>query len=170
MHAEGETLSIAELVELGAWVENQLAAKTRLRLIYSHPVAFKPLNRIFGERGDSCSICGIFGIIGVLASGSYALCGIGESVPELIFGHASSDQLKAVWENNPVLNEIRNGLPKLLKGVCGDCLMNSRCLGSCVAQNYYRSQDLLAPFWYCEAAMKEGLFPKSRTRLAQNAA
>jgi hypothetical protein len=40
--------------------------------------------------------------------------------------------------------------------------MKARCLGSCVAQNYYRSHDLFAPFWFCELAEAEGLFPASR--------
>jgi hypothetical protein len=34
----------------------------------------------------------------------------------------------------------------------------------CVAQNYYRSGDLFAPFWFCEQAEAAGLFPESRLR------
>ena len=101
-------------------------------------------------------------ILGVLGDGSYALCGIGETVPEMVFGHASKDSLADVWKSNPVLLEIREGLPRSLKGVCGDCVMKNICLGSCIAQNYYRSQDLWAPFWYCEEAQRLGLFPESR--------
>jgi len=164
MHEQGETLSIEELVELGNWVENELSKTTNLRLIYSHPVVFRPFSRMFGEKGDGCSLCGIFGIIGVLANGSYALCGIGETVPELVFGHASTDRLEDVWKNNPVLHEIRSGLPKLLEGICGECIMRNKCLGSCIAQNYYRSKSLWAPYWYCEIAKDAGLFPKSRIR------
>ncbi len=40
--------------------------------------------------------------------------------------------------------------------------MKGRCLGSCVAQNYYRSGSLWAPFWFCEEADAAGLFPPSR--------
>jgi hypothetical protein len=35
----------------------------------------------------------------------------------------------------------------------------------CVAQNYYRSGDLFAPFRFCEHAEQAGLFPVSRLRL-----
>ena len=166
MREAGETLNIEELVELGKWVENDLSRLTNLRLYYSHPPAFKALGRMFGEKGVGCGVCGIFGILGVLGNGSYALCGIGETVPEFIFGHAAKDRLVDVWENTPILNEIREGLPKRLTGVCADCLMREMCLGSCIAQNYYSSGNLWAPFWYCEEARKAGLFPETRLRPA----
>jgi len=162
MHEAGETLSIREIVRLGDWVENDLSAGTKLRLHYSHPAAFRPLGRMYGREGSGCGICGINGILGVLANGSYALCGIGEHVPELVFGHVSKDPLDDVWKDNPVLREIREGLPRRLGGICGECLMRGVCLGSCIAQNYYRSRDLWAPHWYCEKARGLGLFPEAR--------
>ncbi len=45
-------------------------------------------------------MCGILGILGVIASGHYALCGIGEHVPELVFGEVGVDTLAAVWYDN----------------------------------------------------------------------
>ena len=168
MHQAGETLSIGEIVRLGEWVENGLSSATRLPLHYSHPAAFRPLGKMYGREGSGCGICGIYGILGVLAGGSYALCGIGEHVPELIFGHASNDSLADVWQTNPVLLEIREGLPRTLGGICGECLMKRVCLGSCIAQNYYRSRNLWAPFWFCEEADKEGLFPESRKQSRPN--
>jgi SynChlorMet cassette radical SAM/SPASM protein ScmF len=162
MHEAGETLSIEELVELGQWVETELAASTTLRLFYSHPTAFRPLNKMFGDQGDGCGQCGIFGILGVLGDGSYALCGIGETVPDLVFGHAVRDRLEDVWNGNPVLQALREGLPTRLQGICRECLMKHVCLGNCVAQNYYRSKSLWAPNWYCEEAEKRNLFPNTR--------
>ncbi len=161
MHEQGEALTISELVELGAWVETTLTASAKLRLFYSHPAAFKPMSKMFGDQ-QGCGVCGILGILGVLANGSYALCGIGETVPELVFGHASVDRLEDVWRDSSVLNELRDGLPRRFEGVCGECLMKGMCLGSCVAQNYYRSKNLWAAFWYCEEAQRRGLFPGSR--------
>jgi SynChlorMet cassette radical SAM/SPASM protein ScmF len=164
MHEAGETLGIEELVELGHWVENELSASTGMHLYYSHPVAFRPLGKIFGESGDGCAVCGILGILGVLANGSYALCGIGETVPDLVFGHAAADRLEEVWNHSPVLMEIRDGIPHRFQGICGQCVMVSRCLGSCIAQNYYTTGRFWAPHWYCDNAMKQGLFPESRMR------
>jgi SynChlorMet cassette radical SAM/SPASM protein ScmF len=164
MHEEQETLSIEELVATGHWVETTLAASSSIRIHYSHPAAFKPMSKMFAPDGG-CGTCGIFGILGVLANGSYALCGIGEQVPELIFGHAAKDRLEDVWRENPVLKEIREGLPARLEGICGTCFMRRICLGSCVAQNYYTHKSLWAPFWFCDQAERAGLFPKTRQNL-----
>ena len=161
MHDAGETLTIKELIDVGAWVENTLEPSTKLRVVYSHPEAFRPLSKIFGR---SSGRCGIYSIIGVLGTGKYALCGIGESVPELVFGHAAEDKLADVWNNNHILKDIRENLPKNLKGICKDCLMKNNCLASCIAMNYYRHRDLMAPHWYCEEAHKAGLFPASRIK------
>ena len=135
-----------------------------MRLYYDHPLAFRPLGKMFGDSGDGCGVCGILGILGVLADGSYSLCGIGETVPDLIFGHAETDRLEAVWTETPMLLELRNGLPKRLEGICGDCLMKGVCLGSCIAQNYYSRKNLWKSFWYCEQAHGKGLFPKTRMK------
>lgn len=162
LHESGDTLTIEELVKLGSWVETHLSDSSRLQIAYDHPVAFRPLGKMFGHTGDGCSTCGILGILGVLSNGSYALCGIGNIVPELIFGHAATDRLEKVWETTEILNKLRNGLTHRLQGICGDCLMKGLCLGSCIAQNYYQSKNLWAPFWYCNEAKKAGLFPETR--------
>ena len=163
MQEEGETLTLQELLEMGRWVERELAPSINLPICFSHPPAFSPLKRLIGNKGTLTS-CGIHGIIGVLANGSYALCGIGSHIPELVFGHASRDKLADVWQNNPVLREIREGLPQKLGGICSDCLMKGRCLGFCLAQNYYQARDLWTPYWFCQEAQAAGLFPESRMR------
>ncbi len=160
LHENQETLNIAELIELGRHVEQELAPKTKLKLIFHYPHAFKALRSI--ASGDGCSSCGIFGILGVMASGHYALCGIGEQVPELVFGEVGKARLEEVWRKNPILKALREGLPKQLEGVCGRCLVKRRCLGTCVAQNYYSKGSLWAPYWFCEQAEAAGLFPTSR--------
>lgn len=160
LHEVQETLNIADLIELGRHVEQELAPKTKLKLFFHYPLAFRALNRI--ASGDGCSACGIFGIMGVIASGHYALCGIGEQVPELVFGEVGKDRLATVWHEHAILKALREGLPERLEGVCSRCLMKRRCLGSCVAQNYYSKGSLWAPFWFCEQAEEAGLFPASR--------
>jgi SynChlorMet cassette radical SAM/SPASM protein ScmF len=162
MHAQGETLAIEELVALGAWVERELSRATRLRLFFSHPAAFRPMSRMFGDNGDGAGVCGIFSVLGVLGDGAYALCGIGETVGELVFGHADTDSLAEIWDHHPVLKDIREGIPQRLGGICGDCILKALCLGSCVAQNYYASKSLWAPNWFCQAACDKGLFPETR--------
>jgi SynChlorMet cassette radical SAM/SPASM protein ScmF len=153
-------LSIKEIIALGHKIENELSATTRLRLFFDFPMAFRSLKRIFN--GDGCSTCNIFSILGVIATGHYALCGIGTHVPELVFGEVGKDRLETVWKQNETLQLIREGLPQRLEGICARCLMKRRCLGACLAQNYYRTKSLWAPYWFCEMAAAEGLFPQSR--------
>ncbi len=160
LHQDQETLNIADLIALGRHVEQELAPKTKLKLFILYPQAFRALHRI--ASGDGCGACGIFGILGVIASGHYALCGIGEQVPDLVFGEVGKDRLKEVWRENAILKSLRDGLPERLEGVCSRCLMKKLCRGSCVAQNYYRKGNLWAPNWFCEQAEEAGLFPASR--------
>lgn len=160
LHDSGDALSVTELLALGRWVEGDLAASTSVKLYFDWPWAFRALPRIAQPEGQGG--CSILSILGVLASGHYALCGIGESVPELLFGRVAEVPLADVWQTNEVLLSIREGLPNRLSGVCGECLHKGVCLGACVAQNYYRSHDLFAPFWFCHGADEQGLFPPSR--------
>ena len=160
LHEAEGTLSIEELIKLGRKVEMELAPATPLKLYFDYPAAFRPMSRLFNGEGNGA--CGILGILGVLASGHYALCGIGESVPELVFGQVGRDPLEGVWTQNSLLISLHAGLPERLEGICSRCLMKRRCLGSCIAQNHYRSGSLWTPFWFCEAAEEAGLFPESR--------
>ncbi|MDD8025699.1 MAG: SynChlorMet cassette radical SAM/SPASM protein ScmF [Acidobacteriota bacterium] len=168
LHEALETLTIGELIRLGRHVEEELAPKAKLQVLIDFPRAFRALRGI--ARRDGCGACGIFGILGVIAGGSYALCGIGEQVPELVFGRVGKDRLEDVWRDNAVLKALREGLPERLEGVCGRCLMKRGCLAQCVAQNFYRKGSLLAPNWFCEQAEEAGLFPASRLVPVHNAA
>ncbi|MBM4284637.1 MAG: SynChlorMet cassette radical SAM/SPASM protein ScmF [Deltaproteobacteria bacterium] len=164
LYETDEALTIPEIVELGRWVELELSRRAPLHLYFHQPPAFQPLSRMI-HRGDlSCNACGILNILGVLPDGSWALCGLSEDVPELIFGHAAADPVEEVWRDTPLLRELRRGLPHRLEGVCGDCLQKTICLGSCIAHNYTRTRSLWAPFWFCREAEAAGLFPASRRR------
>jgi SynChlorMet cassette radical SAM/SPASM protein ScmF len=160
LHGNDDAPSIEELIKLGRYVEMKLAKKTELKLFFDYPMAFRALSRV--AHGDGCGVCGILGILGVIASGHYALCGIGENISDLVFGRAGIDPLEEVWLENPILNELRSGLPGRLGGVCSRCLMRHRCLGSCTAQNYYRTGSFWVPYWFCEQAEESSLFPESR--------
>lgn len=160
LHEMGNDLTVGELISLGRHVEQELASKTRLRLIFHYPLAFRALRHV--ASGEGCSTCGIFGILGVIASGHYALCGIGGQVPDLVFGKVGKDPLEKIWRENAVLNALREGLPARLEGICGRCLLKHSCRGSCVAQNYYRTGSLWGANWFCEEAEQAGLFPASR--------
>lgn len=40
-----------------------------------------------------------------------------------------------------------------------DFFRKKKCPGSCVAQNYYRTTDLMGSSWYFEKAEDAGVFP-----------
>lgn len=162
LHDKGYALSVKELVNIGLWVEHRLKESNRIRIVFDHPAAFRPLSSIFGSKENGCGTCGILGILGVLSNGAYSLCGIGVNVPELIFGHGETDRLSDTWASNPILMELRNGLAHRLEGVCRSCMMKNLCLGGCIAMNYYQHRSLWAPFWFCAQAKKAGIFPASR--------
>ncbi len=162
MDTQGETLTLQELLKLGNDVSNTLAKSTGLKLHFDLPAAFRPMSKMFGESGDGCASCGILKILGVLADGRYALCGIGSHFQELVFGDASVDRLKDVWEGAGILRELREGIPSRFEGICGRCHLKRICSASCIAQNYYRSKSLWKPFWFCEEAHDRGLFPTTR--------
>lgn len=164
---QGDSLPISELIRIGSWIEQDITPNASIPVIFSHPHAFRPLNRMFHD-SRSCGNCHIHRILGVLHDGSYALCGIGHTVPEMVFGHAGSERLSELWASHPTLQKIREGIPNLLKSPCRECVMKHLCLGSCVAQNFVVSHDLLAPYWYCEEALKQGLFPAKRLMLSNN--
>ena len=170
LHELHHALSVADYIQMGKYVEKELSPQTKLRLFYSWPPAFRALSDIFDRDGrNSCGRCNILGILGVLADGNYTMCGVGSQVKELIFGAAQTDDLGQVWNNNRVINELRNGLPDKLSGICADCLHRKQCMGHCVAHNFYESHDLFAPFWFCAQAEQAGLFPDSRRTKSREA-
>jgi len=164
LHRDGQTPGIGELIDLGRRVEQVIAPESDLTVVFDLPLAFHSLRLV--ATGDGCGVCGIKHILGVLPSGHYALCGIGEKVPELVFGQVGVDELEVIWREHPVVLALREGLPDRLTGVCSRCLMRHCCLGTCIAQNYYSSGDLWEPYWFCDQAEKEGLFPISRLATA----
>ncbi len=112
--------------------------------------------------------CGIFNILGILANGSLAMCGIGMEIPELTYGQLRRDRVLEVWRDHPMLQNLRRDLPGKLEGVCGECLFKNQCLGSCVAENYHQAQRLTAPFWFCQQAQEAGALPVQRTSRAND--
>lgn len=153
-------LEVEELIQLGRRVEIDLAPQAKVKLFFDYPAAFRSLSQF--ASGDGCGVCGIFSILGVLPTGEYALCGIGSHLRELVFGKVGRDALESILHENLVISQLRSGLPAKLTGICGHCLMKYLCLGSCIAQNYYRTGSLWTPFWFCETAAQKGLFPDSR--------
>lgn len=155
-----DSLSVEELIALGWRIERQLAATTQVRLCFDQPPVFKGLHP--SAHLEDQSRCDILTSLSVTNSGDYAMCGLAESIPELVFGKVGVDSLQQIWNTHPVLVALRSGLPQQLQGICDRCILKTSCLGNCPAENYLRSGSFFGAYWFCEAADQAGLFPAGR--------
>lgn len=161
IHEQDNAVSVAEILELHHRIREDHQKRYPFRIHVDVPMAFRPIGQLLHS---DFGVCGIRTSLGLLASGDYALCGVGSMETELVFGRVGVEVLAEVWENNSVLQTIRTGIPDALEGVCGRCIMAPACQGSCVAQNYMRSRSILGAYWFCESAEQMGLFPTTRLR------
>ena len=156
---ENENLDPAELIRLYRRVEKEGSFRKGLEIIFDLPAAFRSIEDIT-TRG--IVECRILNILGILANGDISICGIGQTCSELRMGNIRRNSIREVWENDPILADLRSGLPGRLQGICGRCLFRFQCLGSCRANAYAADRDLFAPYFLCREAHEAGLFPLSR--------
>lgn len=154
-----QALNMERLIELGKWMENDLRKRSSVSLHYSWPMAFYSIESLLNLQRYSCNVTNI---LGILSTGHLALCGIGTQVPELCYGKLGEDRIVDLWNDNPTLIKLRQEMFEGLEGICSECILRSRCKGTCVAENYSYYGKLMSPFWFCQMAADKGLFPDSR--------
>lgn len=159
--AGDQRLDVTELIRLYRWVEKELVPRSKVKIHFDIPFAFYPIRRLLDDRFSRCTV---LNILGILAGGELSLCGIGVTVPELIYGHMEHDDLREVWCRSPGLADLRNRVPAQLEGICAQCLHRDMCLGHCVADTFHSTGRLNAPCRFCDRAETLGLFPVSRKR------
>ncbi len=155
MKKENNLLSIEDILSLNNSIENQSFKQYPFSILTNLPPAFRKIKKI-RETGR----CGIFSILGVLANGDISICGIANSLPELVCGNIKHRRLKDIWEKGTVFNTIRKDIPSKLEGICSRCILKGFCLGQCRADSYYKYKDFKKSFDFCEKAFKKELFPK----------
>ena len=153
--------SIKKTLDLYHYVEDTIIPQTKMRVVYDIPVAFYPIKRFLKRNIGKCNI---LNILGMLSEGELSLCGIGTTVPDLIYGHMKDNNLKDVWCKSVGLTLLREQVPEKLEGICENCIHKDFCLGTCVANNFFRTGKLNAPYGFCEQAEKLNLFPISRQK------
>ncbi len=152
--------SVEEIIALNNRIETEIVPNHRISVYFDVPLAFQPIRRLLYDSGR----CTIQEILGILTTGEISLCGIGVTVPELVFGHLATEALYDVWCQAPVLKTVREQIPDQLEGICHNCLHRNLCQGHCIAHNYHITGQLNAPFHFCEQADRAGLFPITRKR------
>lgn len=163
--AASNGVEVETLVRLSREFEAERSADSPVRVIFDIPTAFHSVHRLVSEKP---SHCGILTILGLLSNGDLALCGIGTSVPELVYGNIEHDRLSDVWSTSPGLAELRRVIPAELSGICSRCIHQYQCLGNCVAANYHATRKLGASFRFCTEAEEQGLFPRTRLKAGEN--
>ncbi len=164
MQANNETLSISEVLELSDLIRREFSQTAKIPIILNVPPSVRPLSEVTGPRlqGD----CGVDHILGILGSGDVALCGIGRTMPEFIYGNIAADSIRKIWLNHPKVVKLRqdlrdfNNYPEL----CRNCIFMRKCRTGCVVQNYTDSGKLIWPSRICLYANEKGLFKISRKR------
>jgi len=154
-----DNLELDELLKLYRLVEEEWYRPDSLEIFFALPLAFRSIEEI--KRGE-INECRILNILGVLANGDFSICGIGQTIDELRMGNIHEVSICEVWEDNPVLKELRQSLPGELKGICHHCIFKFQCLGACRANAYAMMKDFYAPYFLCQEFYESGFFPKSR--------
>lgn len=165
MHERGEALDFEERSKLARYVYGQLEKKSPIRVIMHSAPALTPLPEIVrnvGCPGD----CGVQGILGILGTGHIALCGIGKTIPDLVYGRLGEDSIRDIWLHHPRILALRRNFDDLdaFPELCKACIHLRRCRTGCVAHNYMESGHLLWPDRDCMEAAQRNIFPETRKR------
>ncbi|MDA8169044.1 MAG: GeoRSP system radical SAM/SPASM protein [Nitrospiraceae bacterium] len=96
------------------------------------------------KNGDSLvkgSVCGKLSL-NIKSNGDMTPCGF---IP-IVIGNICKDDLLEVWDKSPVLEMMRNKVPK---GKCLSCKTYSECLGGCTARTLALTGDINNPDPHC---------------------
>jgi SynChlorMet cassette radical SAM/SPASM protein ScmF len=152
-------LTVKEIIPLYKKIGRDFKAKYPIQIHFDIPLAFFSIDELLKS---SISRCAVKNILGILSGGEMALCGIGVTIPELVFGRIGIDPIKDVWANHDFLKKLRSEIPSGLKGICKNCLFRELCIGCCIANNYHQSGKITSSYYFCKEADKMGLFPSGK--------
>jgi radical SAM protein with 4Fe4S-binding SPASM domain len=169
MHKRGEALNFEEIMNLAQYVHGELQKKSQIRVILNLPPALMSIPELIKRDGcrSDCNVCNILGILG---THDIALCGIGRTIPDLIYGRLGKDSIRDLWFNNPRILYLRCKLNDLdsFPEICRKCVHLKNCRTGCVAKNYVNSGQLIRSDWMCEEAFLRGKFPTTRKQIVSS--
>jgi GeoRSP system radical SAM/SPASM protein len=105
-----------------------------------------PIIASLGQRTDTDSlvkgsVCGKLSL-NIKSNGDITPCGF---IP-IVIGNITTDELKDIWFNSPVLAKMRNKIPT---GKCSTCKSYDDCLGGCSARALALTGDFNNPDPHC---------------------
>jgi SynChlorMet cassette radical SAM/SPASM protein ScmF len=157
--AEKNGFKVKKLIHLFQKIESKIQPKYNIPIHFDIPAAFFPKKKLLHS---SIPCCHLLNILGILSTGDMSICGVGVTIPELNFGNLANDDLAKVWAKASKLRELRRVIPDQFEGVCGRCIHKFTCLGACIANNYHLKKKFNSPYYFCDEALRQGLFPFSR--------
>ncbi len=168
MHERNETLALKEIIELSDFVRGSLKKISRIPVIINIPLSLRPIKELVSN--TNAGDCGVDHILGILGSGAIALCGIGRTMPELVYGKLGEDSIRNIWLNHPAVVRLRNDLMDFANypELCRNCIFMRKCRTGCVVQNYSNFGRLLWPHTMCLEANESGRFAASRKKKQLN--
>ncbi len=164
MHERNETLTLNEILELSDFVRGPLKKTSPIPVIINIPLSLRPLKELVAN--SNAGDCGVDHILGILGSGTVALCGIGRTMPELAYGKLGQDSIRDIWLNHPAVVKLRNDLMDFSNypELCRNCIFMRKCRTGCVVQNYSNFGKLIWPHAMCIDAQHNGRFSQSRKK------
>ena len=165
MHERDEALDFDQRLDLARHVYGELQQGSPIRVIMNLPPALTPIPEIM-RKGGRIGDCGVDRILGILGTGDVALCGIGRTVPELVYGRLGRDSIRDIWLNHPRIHGLRRDLENLdaYPSICRACVHLRSCRTGCVAQNYVEGGRLIWPDRFCVEAAERDAFPATRKK------
>ena len=150
--------------------EERFSGMTRIKV----PPAMIPpkyLGTVLKTEGMSCTTTCDFPLLGVLPNGDVSICALTRDKEELNFGNTRDESLslQEVWTKTR-MDMLRSKYLEAaeLEGICGDCVWQYTCKGSCRAWAYEEGHSFDAPFPICQSMDEAGAFPKSYRVSLQN--
>ena len=159
------SVPVKPATSLGTHTEPRSSSKT--------PAMIPPkyLGMVLKTEGMSCTTTCDFPLLGVLPNGDVSICALTRDKEELNFGNTRDESLslQEVWTKTR-MDMLRSKYLEAaeLEGICGDCVWQYTCKGSCRAWAYEEGHSFDAPFPICQSMDEAGAFPKSYRVSLQN--
>ncbi|MCK7475973.1 MAG: radical SAM protein [Rhodopseudomonas palustris] len=162
LHRDGAALPVAAALAVVRHVEDRRGPGLPFPVATSVPLAFTSRARLREGEGH---VCPIRNIVGLLADGRAALCGVGYLAPDLVVERPPRFARGCLARQPAAARPPRPAARAAPRGV-RPVPHAGRLPRRLSRQRVPPGGDLYAPFWFCEEAERAGLFPAERLETA----
>lgn len=156
-------LRYEDLLQIFALIRDHKPRFEGRSLIKLPPAAIPPQFLALTHSADvaGCVTCQ-FPLLGILPNGDVTICALSRDRQDLLFGNVKSMRLHDMWWQAR-MDLLRSSYVAAdhLTGICGDCVWQKRCKGSCRAWAYEEGGSFDSPFPICQSMADNETFPES---------